>query len=303
MNTKSAFRLLSMLSMLAAVITLGACDGTQSQNGAIPTAAAQTPEVARAKAQESDIYVASGPVVVENQVDVATQRAGVVMRISAEVGKSVHKGDVLAVLDDRQVAADRSAAAAKVLSIEADVKNWEAEVKVLQADKERADKMWDAQLITKEEVEHVRYKEVADEFELERARQNVQIARDQLRSLEMELEKTRIIAPFEGIVARRYIRVGQQLSVGDRAFWVTAVSPLQVRFTLPQKFLTNLKRGDQIQVLASEVAGPNHAARVTQISPVVDPSSGTIEVLAEVLRPAADLRPGMTVQIRIENPR
>lgn len=301
MNMKSAFRLIWFLFMLAVIVAPVACDGTKSQDSVIPTAAAQPPIVPSASTQEADVYVASGPIVVENQVDVAAQRSGLVTRVLAEVGKSVHKGDTLALLDDRQVSADREAAAAKVLGLEADVKNWEAEVKVLQSDKDRADKMWEAQLITKEEVEHVRYKEVADEYELERARQAVQIARDQLRSLEMELEKTRITAPFDGIIARRYVRAGQQVAVGDRLFWVTAVSPLQVKFTLPEKFLAKLKRGNKLEVVAAEVPGPSHTARIIQISPVIDPSSGTIEVLAEVVGPAVDLRPGMTVQIRLEN--
>jgi multidrug efflux pump subunit AcrA (membrane-fusion protein) len=36
---------------------------------------------------------------------------------------------------------------------------------------------------------------------------------------------------------------------------------------------------------------------------VVDPSSGTIEVLAELVGPAANLRPGMSAMVRIDNPR
>jgi multidrug efflux pump subunit AcrA (membrane-fusion protein) len=39
---------------------------------------------------------------------------------------------------------------------------------------------------------------------------------------------------------------------------------------------------------------------VTQISPVIDPSSGTIEVLARVMGTAPDLKPGMLVNIRID---
>lgn len=301
MNMKSAFRLIWFLFILSVIVASLACDSTKTQESVIPTAAAQPPVVPAASTSEPDVYVASGPIVVENQVDVAAQRSGLIARILAEVGKVVHKGDTLALLDDRQISAEHEAAAAKVLGLEADVKNWEAEVMVLQSDKDRANKMWEAQLITKEEVEHVRYKEIADEYELEKARQAVQIARDQLRSLEMELEKTRVTAPFDGIVARRYVRAGQQVATGDRLFWVTAVSPLQVRFTLPEKFLAKLKRGNKLDVLAAEVPGPSHTARIIQVSPVIDPSSGTIEVLAEVVGPAADLRPGMTVHIRLEN--
>lgn len=103
MNMKSAFRLIWFLVMLAALIASVACDSTKSQERAVPTAAAQPLVVPSASAQEPDVYVASGPIVVENQVDVAAQRSGLVTRILAEVGKPVHQGDVLALLDDRQV--------------------------------------------------------------------------------------------------------------------------------------------------------------------------------------------------------
>jgi multidrug efflux pump subunit AcrA (membrane-fusion protein) len=42
---------------------------------------------------------------------------------------------------------------------------------------------------------------------------------------------------------------------------------------------------------------------VKEISPVVDPSSGTFEVLVELFGDRGSLRPGMTASIRLENPR
>lgn len=250
-----------------------------------------------------DTYLATGPIVVENQVDLTAQREGMIATIQADVGKLVRKGDLLAQLDDRQAVADRDAASAKVKSIEADVKNWEAEVKVLEADQERAEKEWEAQLITKEQLEHVRFKVVADRYELEREQQELQNASDQLRSRELELEKTRILAPFDGIVARRYVRAGQQVNPGDRLFWVTAVSPLRVKFTLPEKFISTIHLGQQVIVTAAEINGANHEAKIIQISPVVDPASDTIEVLAQLVGTAGDLRPGMSAKIGLEKPR
>jgi multidrug efflux pump subunit AcrA (membrane-fusion protein) len=46
-----------------------------------------------------------------------------------------------------------------------------------------------------------------------------------------------------------------------------------------------------------------HPAKVIDVSPVVDPSSGTIEVLAQIEGAAPDLRPGMLATIRIDLPR
>ena len=128
----------------------------------------------------------------------------------------MRKGQLLAKLDDRQIAADVEAAAARVRSIEANLKNWQAETKVLQADRARAEKLYAAQVIPKEQLEHVQYKEEADEFEVQREAESLNNARAVHQSLELEREKTSVVAPFDGIVARRYVRVGQKVATGDR---------------------------------------------------------------------------------------
>ena len=63
---------------------------------------------------------------VENQIELAAQRDGVVAEVFVETGAPVKKGPILAKLDDRQLTADKDAAAAKARSTEADLKNWEA---------------------------------------------------------------------------------------------------------------------------------------------------------------------------------
>jgi len=240
-----------------------------------------------------------GPIVVENQLDVAAQREGVVSQISVDTGENVNKGQGLAILDDRQLTAERDAAAAKLQSIEANVKNWEAEVRVLKADLDRSEKMWAANLITKEQLDHDRFKVEADTYELERERHNVTNQQEVVHSLELELEKTHITAPFSGVIARRYVRVGQRVSNGDRLFWLTATAPLRVKFTLPERYLGKIARGQTLDVVSPDDPNTRHSARVIQISPVVDPSSGTIEILAEIVGPVGNLRPGMSTQVHV----
>ena len=121
--------------------------------------------------------MASGPIVVENQVDVEALKEGVVVSIVAQPGTQVHQGQLLAKLDDRQISADVEAASAKVRSIEANLKNWQAETRVLQADRDRAEKLYAAQVIAKEELEHVQYKEQADEYEVQREAESLNNAK------------------------------------------------------------------------------------------------------------------------------
>lgn len=250
------------------------------------------------------VFVASGPIVVENQLDIAALRDGVVVEIYVQPGNRVQAGQLLAKLDDRQISADVEAASAKVRSIEANLLNWKAETKVLQTDLERAKKLWEANVLTKEGLEHAQYKEEADEYEVQRESESLNNARDTLTSLQLEKDKTRITAPFDGVVARRYVRAGQKVSAGDRLFWVSALAPLEVKFTLPERYLSKLRQGQNVTITSADIpAQVQYTAKITQISPVIDPSSGTIEVLGKVEGSAPQLKPGMLVDIRIDTNR
>ena len=288
-----------MVAPLAVALTGCSDSRTATTASAAPPPKPEPP----AATTEPAGFVASGPLIVENQVDVLAQRDGVVSQVRADTAAAVRKGQLLAELDARQLQADHEAAQAKLRSIEYDQKNWEAKAKMDQVDLERSEKMMASDLITKEQLEHARFKLVASQNELEREKQDYLNAKAQLRALELEMEKTRITAPFDGVVARRYIRVGQKVSKDDRMFWVTATAPLRVKFTLPERYVGRIQRGDTVDVTSAVAEELKHSAKVIQVSPVVDPASGTIEVLAEIAGPPGNLRPGMTANVRLVNPR
>ncbi|MFI5089933.1 MAG: efflux RND transporter periplasmic adaptor subunit [Terriglobales bacterium] len=282
------------------LVALGALSGCSESKPVAAAATAAPTTQTEAPPPADTAFVASGPLVVENQVDVTARREGVVMKTLVEPGARVKAGDLLASLDDRQVASEREAAVARTRSVEYNIRNWESEAKVFQADYERAQKMWDAQLITKEQLDHARYKLEQDEWEIKREYELLKQSKAQEQALDLELDKTRIRAPFAGLVARRYVGVGQRVAVGDRLFWVTATAPLRVRFTLPERFLRRVQKGQEFVLVSPDRPEEKHKARVIGFSPVVDPSSGTIEVLAEVIGETGELRPGMMTSIRID---
>jgi membrane fusion protein, multidrug efflux system len=294
----------ALLGVLVVVLGWSGC--SSSPEPVVAQAAPPHAEVVAPAMEKTNdgVFIASGPIVVENQLDVVSLREGVVTEILVQPGDKVRAGQLLAKLDDRQISADVEAAAAKVRSIAANLQNWKAETKVLQVDLERARKLWEAEVIPKEELEHAQYKEEADEFEVQRESESLNNAREVLKSLELEKEKTRITGPFDGVIARRYVRAGQKVAVGERLFWVSAMGPLEVKFTLPERLLNKVHEGDQLAVTSADIpAQVECMAKVTQISPVIDPSSGTIEVLGRVVGAAPQLKPGMMVTIRIDTAR
>ena len=121
--------------------------------------------------------------------------------------------------------------------------------------------------------------------------------RAEVKSLDLELQKTRIRAPFSGVVSRRYVRQGDVLTKGARCFRLSQLSPLLVEFQVPETDAHKPAMGQPVK--GTLLSDPNRTfdARVTRVSPVVDAASGSYDVTASLLSPAPELKPGMAVRI------
>lgn len=292
----------ALLATLCGTLLLPGCSSnvTPADAAATPVVKPAVSTISPSPSAPTD-YIASGPIVVEDQVELAAQRDGVVAEIFVETGTPVRKGQLLAKLDDRQLTADRDASLAKARSAEADLKNWEATLKVAQTERDRTEQLWADHIIAKTEEEKAKFQYDATVFEVERQREDMKYAQQTQKSLELELEKTRITAPFDGVVARRYLHLGQEVAKNDRLFWISAVQPLRVKFALPEAYLGRVRKGTELIVVTAATPDEVHTARVVFVSPVVDPSSDTIDVTAELPGRSTNLRPGMTANIRLPN--
>ncbi|HMD39249.1 MAG TPA: efflux RND transporter periplasmic adaptor subunit [Candidatus Acidoferrum sp.] len=277
---------------------------TPSVTNAAPAPVTPPPSSFKTQVAPADTGISvSGPIIVEHQVEITAQRDGILQKIFFDAPAHVQAGTLIANLDDRQITANLEAARAKSRSIAADLKNWEAEAEVLKADYGRAQRMWDAGLISEEQLQHAKYKAESDQWDIKRVLESLTTAHEEERSLELELEKAKILAPFDGLIARRYVREGQNIAKGERLFWVTAEAPLLMRVTLPERVFGKMRQGQSVDVTSEDAPGEKHLGRVKEISPVVDPSSGTFEVLVELKGERGALRPGMTANVHLDTQR
>lgn len=115
-----------------------------------------------------------------------------------------------------------------------------------------------------------------------------------LKWAELYLSRTRVRAPFRGVVSRRYVREGQVVDETVPLFRVTSMSPLRARLLVPEEDVNGFSRGDSVTV--RDAAGRSGTARVVIVGPTVDPGSGTREVIVE-LRQVGDFKPGASVTV------
>ena len=112
------------------------------------------------------------------------------------------------------------------------------------------------------------------------------------------LDRLRIVSPMEATVLRRSVEPGSMAQPG-RVLLSLAAGGLRVETAIDEKHLHLLTPGMPARVVADAYPGQPFEARLSSISPAVDPSRGTVEVRLTLLEPPAVLRPDMTVSVEL----
>jgi RND family efflux transporter MFP subunit len=114
-----------------------------------------------------------------------------------------------------------------------------------------------------------------------------------------------IRAPFSGVVAEKFARVGQKVTeVGTLPlFKIVATEPLLARIYVKEQDLLKIRRGDKVEVVPDNFPKARTTGSVQFISPSVDPASGTFQVVVQVRRDPSQtvLRPGIAVKVHFAN--
>jgi membrane fusion protein (multidrug efflux system) len=139
----------------------------------------------------------------------------------------------------------------------------------------------------------------AADLALKMAEVEVEIARE-------ELEKSYVRAPFDGVVAERYARLGQKVIEDDNVplFRVTALAPLQARLYLSEDVARSLHKGDTVMIVPRYRPSASVTGTVAWVSGIVDASSGTSQAIVSVPsgNGAERLSPGMSVTVQLSLP-
>lgn len=132
--------------------------------------------------------------------------------------------------------------------------------------------------------------------------QNTGLVRAELdhASAQWELEQTSIHAPFPGVIAKRMVDEGQQVSPGETCFELIDISRIRVRAAVLESDLGAVGVGHGIRVSVTTWPGESFEGRISRIHPSVDEESGTGIVEAELANPRGRLKPGMFAEVLIE---
>jgi multidrug efflux pump subunit AcrA (membrane-fusion protein) len=146
--------------------------------------------------------------------------------------------------------------------------------------------------------EHLKTLESSRQDQLNSAAAQVTSARAHYNSQEAQVAYSRIVSPIGGIVADRPLNVGEMSSPGSPVITVMDISRIVAHVNVPQAEAVAVHVG-QTAALTQPDSKDEVSGKVTVVSPATDPNTTTVEIWIEVANPDERLKPGMPVHAAI----
>lgn len=129
------------------------------------------------------------------------------------------------------------------------------------------------------------------------AAQKAAIARD---NAALRLRRTEIRSPIKGCISLREAEVGMAVTTASRLFTIVDRTALIANLYLPQEDLSRIRHGMPVTFTCDAYKGREFEGQADLISPVVDPTNGTVKVRVRIPPDAEGLlRPGMFINTRV----
>ncbi|MGH8598417.1 MAG: efflux RND transporter periplasmic adaptor subunit, partial [Gammaproteobacteria bacterium] len=212
--------------------------------------------------------------------EVGSPVIGVVEQIFFERGDAVRKGQVLVQLSSNVERASVSAAKARA-EMEADVKAAAANDELQRLKLARTEELIKKKFVPQQVLEQVRAETSVAEQKLVQAREQRRVAKQELALAQAQLGLRSIRAPFTGVIADRYVNVGERVEL-QPLFRVVGIDSLRVEIIAPASLFGAVTRGMAVRVTPDLPNAVGIQGRVVLVDRLVDAASNTFRVRAEI---------------------
>jgi membrane fusion protein (multidrug efflux system) len=130
---------------------------------------------------------------------------------------------------------------------------------------------------------------------------NAALANDRARVelARARLAKTRLAAPFGGVLGMRRVSLGAYVDAGDPIINLEQIDPLKLEFRVPEAALAAVAPGRPVALRVDAVPGRTFTGAIYAIDPLIDESGRSIAVRARVPNPDGALRPGLFARVSV----
>lgn len=238
---------------------------------ASPQSAIQAAVVEVRTAQVPIRVEVTGQVAAIFQATLSSKIQGTIEKVLVREGTSVAKGQVLVVLDSRDLRAD-------LARVDAEVENAKAHLK-------RVTDLFPSDAVSKQELEN--------------ATRSFKVTEANRKAVLAQLSYTIVRAPFDGVITEKKVEVGELASSGRPLLKMEDSQHLRLEATVAEGDVRSVSRGDQIPIFIDALGGETLGGTVSQVLPAGDPQTHTFMVKVD-LPQTAGLKSGMFGRLQLD---
>ena len=214
--------------------------------------------------------VVTGSVLANESLELHSETSGKITKIFFKEGTRVKKGDVLLQINDDEIRAQLQK---------------QKYIRKLNEDNEfRQRRLLEKDAISQEEYEN--------------ALNNVNTTLADIQLLEAQLEKTKILAPFDGVIGLRYVSEGAYITPSTNIATLYSLTPAKIEFAVPGRHSDKVKPGKKI-FFTIESSENTFSGLVYAVEPQIDQNTRTLEVRALADNSEGALLPGQFVKVEL----
>ena len=312
------FSIIATLSLSVFSLSCGSRPQAEAAHSE-PATAGAPPIVAVARAGLADLsktVVLTAEFHPFQEIEVHAKVAGYVKDILVDVGDRVKAGQTLAVLEVPEMADDVARAAASSKRSEAEVQHAKDELAQAQAAHEAGhltfQRLSDVSklrpnLVAQQEIDEARAKDLAGEAGVSAAQSALAAAEHAVQVSQVEQQRTntmlaysKITAPFEGVISKRYADTGAMIQAGTSSqsqamplVRLSQINKLRLVLPVPEEIVAHIQLGQPVEVRIPSLNHKVVTGSVTRFSDTVSTATRTMDTQVDVLNPTLTLVPGM----------
>lgn len=252
---------------------------------------------------------ASGYVVVQRQALVASKGTGRLEYLGIAIGSRVKAGEVIARIEQADVLALQQQARARLEVAHATLENARAELQDARLAYDRAKALLPDQFISQSEFDVAANRLRKAEASVRSASAAIAAAEADVLTADVMMENTKIRAPFDGIVLKKFAEVGE--IVGPMAGATNArgavaligdMTTLAVEVDISESAITKVAPGRPVEITLDALPGVRYQGTIEQIVPTADRSKGTVSAKIRFLDLDDRVLPEMSAKVSFAQP-
>jgi len=267
--------------LLLAVLVLSSCSEKKQESRDVQPVKVKTMPVGAAVANDGQAY--SGTIEEMSGTSLSFGSSGTVKTLNVSEGQFVSKGQLIGTVDAQTMQNGVNVASAARTQAEESLK--------------QAQDAYDRMKILHDNGSLPEIQWIDVQTKLSQAEQMLRQTQAAEKIAKKGLTDTRLLAPFSGYVAEKSVEVGANVMIGMQVVKLVKIDNVKVKMSVPEEEISNIRKGQKIQVTVAALPGKRYTATVTEKGVSADALSRSYEVKAVIANPRHELLPGMIANV------